>query len=198
MGHRDAHAILAAPDAEEPTAPVARLHPGAPRSRHRGDASRSGRARAARVAAARWSSTAVSPASSVSISTMPAGIRMSSVTGPGWRALVPHGRRFPRRRGGRGSVLTSACPNGSWKNVMPIPLLVPAVAGQSITSAARRRRRHAAGQRPHEPGVERHALAGGRCLELALQALVEPERDPRGEPVLLVRTPAGSAGSAPT
>ena len=39
----------------------------------------------------------------------------------GREGFVPHGRRFPRRRGGRGSVFTSACPNGSWKNVMQIP-----------------------------------------------------------------------------
>src|SRR4029453_1704035 len=39
-------------------------------------------------------------------------------------------------------------------------------------------------ERPDEPGVERHTLARRRSLELALEAVVEPQRDPRRKAVL--------------
>src|SRR5918995_3082006 len=101
------------------------------------------------------SSTAVSSVSAVSTSTSPAGTLILSTTGPG-------------------------VANDS---VLMFPPSVLGVAGQPLAGAARRRR-GAAGQRPHEPGVQRDALAGGGGLELALEAVGQAQGDARGQPVL--------------
>src|SRR4029450_2268979 len=55
---------------------------------------------------------------------------------------------------------------------------VPGVARQAVAWPAPGRR-GAPRERPDEPGVERHTLARGRSLELALEAVVEPQRAPR-------------------
>src|SRR5215204_758990 len=94
------------------------------------------------------SSTIVSAPSVVSTSTSPAGMRMSRRTG-------------------------STVANDS---VLIDPSLVLGVAGEAVAYAALRRS-CAACERSHEPRVQRHALSGGRDLELTLERLGQAQRD---------------------
>ena len=123
MRRRDAHPVIAAPHAEEPAAPAAAgLDPNlvavaAGAHRDLGIA-----LELLGIAAVRLElDGGLAGVVGLDLDVSGGNPDVQRDRARGREGFVPHGRRFPRRRGGRGSVLTSACPNGSWKNVMQIP-----------------------------------------------------------------------------